>query len=267
MTNSSRFNAKPTESKLTLLEGFEEGFLVEWLTVNGKKITYAVVVLLTLLILVYRFSSSSTAKAEHDFIQAANEFAILTKASAELPASQETLQKLTLLMDKNPELHAAYDGTIGQILLNQGQIDQAKPFIVATLDRTKSDDLAFYSSFSNNTLLISEEKYPEALKSALALQQTMTDTINQNPTQTRFFGAELFAFNLFRIGMLQQQLSDRKGELATWKLWKQYAALEATQTIPARIDPQVFRAVIQQLAIGSISLPDYIAYREKELKE
>ncbi len=72
---------------------------------------------------------------------------------------------------------------------------------------------------------------------------------------------------MFRIGMLQQEFGANEAELRTWQAWKQYADLETGQPLAAKVDSAAFRAVIQQLAIGSFSLPDYIAYREKALQK
>jgi hypothetical protein len=96
----------------------------------------------------------------------------------------------------------------------------------------------------------------------------MNDEIVSVPQTTdRSFGDELFALNLLRIAILQQQLGDRPGELQTWREWKRYAGLEKGDSNSLKVSPVAFRYAIQQLAIGSVSLPDYIAHREKELKQ
>jgi hypothetical protein len=127
--------------------------------------------------------------------------------------------------------------------------------------------LPYYADFATTTLLISDHKYDEALKAALALQQKMNDEIAVIPsTSDRSFGDELFALNLLRVAILQQQAGDAAGELKSWQQWKQYAGLENAGTSGLKVSPVAFRYSIQQLAIGSISLPDYIASRESQLK-
>jgi predicted negative regulator of RcsB-dependent stress response len=265
--------AKPSpsdhESLVTqrgVLGFLEDGAFIEWLSQYGKFIAYGLVALLALLILVYRFSSSHTAKVEQDYIQASNDFVSFVRSTdgKEGAPMKETLQRLTTLMQQHPELHAAYDGALAQTLLNRGQVAEAKPFATATLKRTQSNHLTSYADYASTTLMISEQHYQEALEKALALQKTLSEELKNGDSG---FGEELFALNLLRIGMLQQQLGDQKAELITWKEWLYYAGLEdSPQPSLIKINPQVFRAVIQQLAIGSISLPDYIALRQKVLK-
>lgn len=257
----------PSASKPNFLDSFDEGQLTEWLAAHGKNIIYILGALIILLIAFYSFGSSQKAKQEQDYIQAAQDVALFVNAKTpqETAAATEAYQRLNDIMTRHPELHAAYDGIIAQTLLNRSLITEAKPIALSTLKRISSDDLPFYGDFARTTLLISEQKDQEALASAQSLQKQMIDAINTLPVAQRSFGEELFAMNLFRIGMLQQKLGDNAAELQTWQEWKQYAALDSAKTLPAKVDARAFRAVIQQLAIGTLSIPDYIAYREKAL--
>ncbi len=252
------------------LNSLEEGALTEWLARYGKTIIYGLVAFVAILILVYRLSTGHAVKAEQEYFQAANDYALFTQEgpTKDSPNTNDAFQRLLTIMARHPELHAAYDGALAQTLLNRGQLAEAKPLAIATLERTKSDDLPMYSQYASASLLISEERYQEALDKSQALQQQMIETIGRQPVaQERSFGDELFAFNLLRIAMLEQQLGDTQAELKTWHIWKQYAALEAAKDLPAKVDAQAFRTVIQQLAIGTLALPDYIAYREKVLTQ
>ncbi len=128
--------------KPNLLDSFEEGRLAEWLSKQGKNITYALIALIAILVIFYRFSTSHTAKQELDYIQASQDFTLFTRAnSADAAASQAALHKLTSAMASHPELHAAYDGTIAQTLLDRSQVTEALPFATATLTRTSSNKL------------------------------------------------------------------------------------------------------------------------------
>lgn len=262
----AHLNAPIPKSSLNFLE---EGQFVEWFSKNGKYLTYALLGLLALLIVFYRYGSSQAVQTEQSYIQAANDFAVFKAASNDSTKASEALKQLESLMKKHPELHAAYDGGIAQTLLNRGLASDAKPYAEATLARTRIDDLPYYSDFGATTLLIASENYEEALDKSQAMQQQMSDIIGKtSTTMERSFGDELFALNLFRIAMLQQQLGDKAGELNSWRLWKHYAGLEKdAATSVVKIDTQVFRGIIQQLAVGSLSLPDYISYRENALKK
>lgn len=255
--------------KSSFLDSFQDGHLSEWLTSHGKNIIYGLIALFAIIFIIYSFGSNQKVKQEQDYLQAANDFLAFTRPnpSQDATAKQEAFQRLTDIIARHPELHAAYDGAIAQALLNQNDIAAATPIINSTLARTRSDYLPLYADYAKTSLLISQENYSEALKNALVLQQTMTDALNTQSADARTFGEELFVLNLFRIGILQQKLGDKAGELATWHTWKQYAGLENAQSLPAKVDVQAFRAVIQQLAIGTFSLPDYIAYREKTLSK
>lgn len=268
MSNNTSHHAQTSLPKSSILDYLDEGRLTDWLSEHGKNILYGLGGLVALLALIYAFSSRQNSKAEHEYIRAANDFAFFSKANGtEDPALVQTaLDSLKSLMAKHPELHAAYDGELAQIFLNRNLIEEAKPYAAATLARVKSNDLPFYNDYAEATLLISQKKYENALEGAQALQQKMNEAI-ANQSTARSFGDELFALNLLRIGMLQQELGDHTAELKTWQEWKQHAGLNTAKESTVKVNPQAFRVVMQQLAIGALSLPDYIAYRENILKK
>lgn len=256
-----------TIHKQSFLDSFDANSVVDWLAQNGKNVIYVLLGLIALFVLVYRLSSSNTAKSEKDYLQAATDFSAFVRDNANNDTTtQETFKRLIALMNSHPELHSAYDGAIGQTLLNRGQTSEAKPFIVNTLTRTQAESLMLYNKFAATTLLISEVRYKEALEKSLALQQSMLDELSKDANSKHSFGEVLFAFNLLRIAMLQQQLGNDKEELQAWQQWKNYAGLDRASKQPAIINPMAFRIIIQQLATGNIALPDYIAYRESLLK-
>ncbi|MEI8366412.1 MAG: hypothetical protein WCF65_08350 [Parachlamydiaceae bacterium] len=269
MSSSTSQKSASHESKLSLLDYMDEGRFTDWLALHGKNIIYGLSALLIVLAVVYYLSNTLMTKSEEDYVQAAQDFTVFVQATGTEDAStkNEAYSRLKSLMSTHPELHAAYDGTLAQTFLNRDLVADAKPYITATLSRTQSDALPLYAEFASTTLMISEHHYREALDKAQALQITMTEAIASQVNEAeRGFGAELFALNLLRIAMLQQQTGDTKGELATWHHWKQYARLEAVSGPSANVDPQAFRAVIQRLAVGATSIPDYIAHREKLLQ-
>lgn len=264
----SHSNNNQSAPKLKLLDHIETGNLAIWMNTNGKYIVYGLLGLFVLLIAFYRFSNTHTTESEKSYLQASSDFVNFTKASqSNDPNAENLLSNLIVLMNSHPELHAAYDGALGQLLLNRNAVDEAIPFVTRTLKRTEVNHLSYYNEYASTTLLISEQKYQEALNDALILQEKMGKAINEFADDfQRSFGEELFALNLFRIAMLQQQLGDRAAELQSWQLWKQYAGLSTPKTpLPIRANSQAFRSVIQYLAVGNISLPDYIAFREKTL--
>ena len=264
--HSDQDKAAAKEGIFSLLE---ESAVADWFVANGKYLIYGLCAVLVLFIIFYRVSSSHGREVEQDYIQASSDFITVIKATdSSTPAVENALKQLESLMKSHPELHAIYDGALAQTFLNRSQIDKALPLAESTLARTKVDDLPLYRDFAATTLLISTEKYPEALKNSITLQEKMGQMINTaHGNEESSFSEELFAINLFRIAMLQQQLEDKAAELKSWQEWKQYAGLSGNKTLlSVQIKPQAFRRVIQQLAIGDVSLIDYIAYRENLLQ-
>lgn len=269
--SKAKTTEKSTEislEKSSFLDYFDEGSLGDWLSEHGKNILYGLAGLLGIIFLIYALSSGQTSKAEQEYIQAANDFAYFSRAydSQNQVAATDALARLKALISKHPELHATYDGAVAQILLNRGQTEEALPYANSTLARVKSNNLPFYTDYAQNTLLISQKSYKQALENTLALQQKMKEAMATPPAE-RTFGDELFALNLLRIAMLQQEQGDKTTELQTWQEWKQYAGLNGNRSTDLNINQQAFRTVIQQLAIGSFSLPDYISHRENILKK
>lgn len=263
-TTPDNDNSKSTTPSLSFLD---EGVAAEWFTNNGKSIGYGIAILVTSAFLFYFFTGSHANQKEEDYLQASRDFALFIKAKEDSPSEKAAFTELKSLINTHPELHALYDGAIAQKLFNQSKSTEALQFANPTLKRIEIDNLSFYHSFASTTLLINTEKYKEALSEALSLHDKMGEAINATPDSfERPFGEELFALNLFRIAMLQQQLGEKKEEKQSWQIWKQYAGLTQSDTpLPFKVNAASFRAVIQQLAIGSIALPDYIAYREKAL--
>jgi len=267
MSSSTQPKTDPA-LKLSFLDYMDEGRLNDWLSEKGKYTLYAVTGVLVLFIVIFAFSRGSGRIAEKEYLQAATDFAFFAKTTEaqDSTLTNDAFQRLLTIMDKDPDLHAAYDGAIAQILLNRGRVSEAMPFAERTLERTKTDALSFYRDYASASLMISEGGFHEALQRAQSLQMVMAEIIaEQKSISPRTFGDEIFALNLLRIAMLQQAVGDKAGELQTWRQWKQYAGLQGGRRALDNVDPQAFRAIMQQLAVGAFSLPDYIDHREKVL--
>ena len=214
-------------SETKALSFFDAEAVSAWLTIYGKNLIYGIGALFALILLVYLFGFRNTELTEKAYQQAANDFVVLVRASPnDTEAQEQALKSLQTLMTKHKDIRAAYEGTIAQILINRGDSSGALPLAQQTLNRTAADKLEYYQDYAQTTLLILEEKYTDALAKAQALQGRIDNEIaTVNSWDERSFGPELLPLNLFRIGMLQQQLGDRTGEIATWKQWNTYAGL------------------------------------------
>lgn len=237
-----------------------ENSFIQWISNNSKMLMYSFLGLLAAIILLYRFVFSQSTQSEGDYFNAANRFAQFQKLveQQDIVAAEEALSQLTPIIQRHPELHAQYDGLIAQLLLSTN-VKEAKKFAVPTLARVSQDQLPYYIEFANTTLTIEEKKYADALQQALQLKQKMLE-VAQADNQPLEFGDSLFAFNLLRIGMLQQQLDQKDAELATWQEWNYY--LQSEDTLLAN----AFQQLNQQLVEGKTPLIDYINYRQQVIK-
>lgn len=260
MTKSSN-EIKPL--KPSFFDFLEQSFITEWFSKNGKTVLYGVISAIALLLIVYNFSDRSSIKAEQSYLQAANNFSLFMRSN---PAQTlESLEKVKADIIAHPELHAAYDAAIAQTLLNRNFVSESMPFAESTLTRIQNEELPFYTDFAKTTLTIAQEQFRQALDQSLALQTQMVELL-KNEVQRPSFGMELFAFNLIRIAMLYQKLGDSEAELRTWGELKQYAGLSHRSSDLLKIDVQPFHFIIQKMAVGTLSLPDYISFRERMLK-
>lgn len=250
----------PLPTSMDLASKLEEQPVVQWFAENGKSLLYALGILILFFILGYKLATSGGSQSEADYLHAQSEFARF-QDSDQREVQEESYQRLVTLMDRHPELHAKYDGLLAQTLLNRSQTAEAQKFATAALERTKTENDPYYTDFAQTTVLIGEEKYSEALQRAQALQQKMLPLVSQEKN----YGGLLYANNLVRIGMLQQQLGDKKGELQTWQEWKKLAGL-SKESSGAQIDPLSFLAINDLYSEGKISLVEYIDFRMKTLK-
>lgn len=258
-TQTNQNNPLPTS--VDFASKLEEHPVVQWFAENGKSLLYALGGGILLFILGYKLVNGTGSKSEADFLQAQGDF-VRFQESPDREIQEESFKKLVALLDRHPELHAKYDGLIAQTLLNRSQTAEAQKFAQGALDRTRSENDPFYSDFAQTTMLIAESKYADALQRAEALKQKMLPLV----TKERNFGGLLYADNLVRIGMLQQQLGDTKGELQTWQEWKKLAGFSKESSVN-EIDPLSFQAINSLYSEGKISLMNYIEFREKSLAQ
>lgn len=252
--------------KLDRIESsWEDNPAIQMLAQYGRNALIALLAIIALVFLVYRVTMIGKAQEEMDFWNADKEFRTFTANETELTdplAIEDALIKLNALMNSNPELNAKYDGMIAQTLINRGDAGDAIPFANRGISRTKSENTPFYTSYSESTLLIAQQRYEDALKQSQALDSQMRDAIQKNAAaQDRKFGDTLFALNILRIGILQQQLGLKNEERKTWQEWKQYSSGTATSPLAKAFQHQ--RAIFSE---GKTSISDYIDGRLAALK-
>lgn len=244
------FMSKPSSLKpLSFAEDTDHHPAAEWLIANKKIITIAFAALFALILLAYRLLSNQAVKAENDFFSAQSEFnafqRIVSQPYFTAEAVDQALSKLQGPLERHPELHAKYDGSIAQTLLIANQPAQAAPYAEGVFKRTSQDPVSFYRSYGETSLAIEEGRYGDAYQQALSLK----DLLSQTPT-----GHEtLYLFNLVRLAFLQQQLHLQQEELQTWN------ELQNTDR------PTSLMAVYKLFSQGQASLAHYIDERKKIL--
>lgn len=233
-------------------EVLEENNFVHWCLENGRILIIGFLCVIAMFLVGYRISYGSMMKSEINYINAENNYQRYMSEKNEAEA-QETLMKLSSIMTNHPELYAKYDGLIAQKLIIEGNISESLTFANRAIDRTQSENAPLYSDYSKTAILIAEKKYEEALKNALDLKQLLLK--NEFVMSIESPEGILYAFNLLRIGMLQQQLKLESAELATWNEWK-----------AAKISNEAFQKLANKFNVGQINLTNYIEAREMTLR-
>lgn len=198
---------------------------------------------------------------EADFVSATNAF---TKWEQVLDKQHDELRNLTAMMKKHPELNAQYEAALAQdfIAIQEGQ--QAKEYGEKVIQRTNQP---YFKDYAEGSLLLSQGAYREALEKALYLKKQMLedDAFWEKGSGAKHFGSGLFAFNLVRIATLYQELGMSERELEAWHELKAYAGFGGAQK-DTRISAEGFQSLLNHFSVQDITLLDYIAAREKELR-
>ncbi len=228
-----------------------------------RSVIFFIPLLLVILFMVFKFSLLKS-KAERDVISAK---AAYSKWVSSDNLDTIHLQTLKNILKKRPELSPAYEGPIIQKLVASSQVSQAKLHVESILKRI-GRRCTYYTRFSQSSLRIAQNDHATALQKAIKLKE---DMILDKPFWERQssyqYGSTLFAFNLLRIAMLNQELDHKEDELIAWKELKKYAKWDQidTKSLPLDLDPLAFDRLLSHLTDQKLSLKDYIRYRESKL--
>ena len=260
----------PPLEKGSFADSLEENSLLQWITRNGRLLLYIIVALLVVFFIVYQLTSSSRSKTANDFFSAESDFKLFQQpvsSKTDLTAQNEAFEHLNKILQRLPDLHPKYDGLMAQVFIDRNDVFQANKFAHQALERTFNENHPFYTDFAETTLIITKGQDKEALQRSIDLKQKMLESAAQ-PPEKREFGDDLFALNLLRIAMLQQQTKQTTDELKTWREWLQYAGLGNDKTkIATGIDSKPFQNLLSFYEEGKVSLLNYIEHREKMLNQ
>lgn len=168
-------------------------------------------------------------------------------------------------LSRHPELTAKFGTLIAQRMLTLGETKLAQDYALSALKRTKSLLSPYHAQFSQNTLLISQEKFADALAAAYQLKNAMgTDEqlwANKGPNMRS--GRSLYAYNLLRIASLEREAGSKEGELKAWEELMQSAGWGGYTPHPKTYDPQSYQVLSENFKSGDVSLFEFIQQRKK----
>jgi hypothetical protein len=127
----------------------------------------------------------------------------------------------------------------------------------------------YYAYFSQNTQLVSQGRWSEALSGARQLKKTMENDEGLWKERKSFLqtGRALFAYNLLRIASLERQVGFKEGELTAWDEVLSNAGWKTNEIQPKTYDPETFEQIAKNFQSGEVSLFEYIEQRQKQLRD
>jgi hypothetical protein len=128
-----------------------------------------------------------------------------TEHSKEKPKLLETIEKG---LQAHPELHARYDAKLTQRLIERDQGTLVDRYASRLLEQ-KNLDRSCYGQFANLSLMIAKGNFSEALEESVKLKELME--------HEKWEGTTLYAYQLLRIALLQQQIGTPQEELLAWR--------------------------------------------------
>jgi len=201
--------------QINISDELSENPFVDWLSANKGSILVGLAVVLTLLLFASRFISSRNLNAEADFLQSQVLLTEFQNRGAEMTES-DSLPRLEDILSRHPDLHAKYDGLIAQELIIDREPAKARPFAEQSFQRTSQDGIDAYQDFAKTSLLVSEERYDQALIDTQQLKARMDQDTTHN------FGNILYMANLVRLAVLYQATNKPAEEIAAWKAVEDY---------------------------------------------
>lgn len=221
-----------------------------------KKACYLVLILLSIGLVVGNLVKSN-AHFDQDYLLIKQ---IVAKWEQGEPLLEENTLELKKLLKKYPDLSAQYDAFIGQTLLANFSTQEATPFIDRTLSRTGQP---YFGDYGRTSLKISKGRYEEALQEAVDLKErVIKDKAFWEKSKE---GSVLFAFNLMRIAVLNQQLQRWVEEQKAWQEVKQYGAGKIVSFAEANKSDS-FKEIFNHFSAQDTTLLDYIQTREEVLR-
>lgn len=159
-------------------------------------------------------------------------------------------EKLEHLINTQSYIQKKFDPLIAQQALLHSSTQSCER-VLAQLET----QAPYHASFAKTSLLIKDKRYADALESAYTLKTHLENdtSIWHQKGLTAPSGSILYAFNLARIAILEQQLGNRHAEIATWTL------LDNTQD--TTYHPEARMLLEKAFTDNNLVLSDYISHR------
>jgi hypothetical protein len=236
---------------------FAKTMHAQWVAGNSKTILFSALALLATCFGVYQLSGRQGASPSLHIDKAFQNW--IVQEAQDL----KVYQQLERPMRQHPELQSKFGTAIAQRLLGLGEVKEATKYANAAFKRSHDLNSPYYAAFSKNTLLISEERFAQALENAQQLKLDMLgdDLFWQNRDPFVRSGSILYAYNLLRIAALQCQLGAKEEERIAWNELLENAGWRGEPLNPKTYDPEAYALLAQNFTQGELSLNDYIQRR------
>lgn len=180
----------------------------------------------------------------------------------------ETLYtNIVKFLKQNPASSPGNEQKLTQHLFTLGERHKALFYAHQALKRTKSH-VPYYHEYAYATLLIEEQKYEEALRKALDLQQILQkdDQLWNEKHTIMNRSAHLMASNLLRIATLQRMLGQQSQELKALTALREFLGLASGKENISSASEQTRLTFISDFSSPACSLADFINERERVLR-
>jgi hypothetical protein len=241
-----------------------------WIQENPKKILYLIACIISLFIVMLCFLWKGKEKHIQDY-ELATALAIKLKSGAPLfeesknaeapqpkTSSEQTLNDLIAVVKKNPSLAKEFAGLIAQEMIFTETVQDIAPYAHVAIETLQSCD--GYAQFSENSMLIAQQKYRDAYDKALLLKQNLDAQFSQYDTSKSYSTTPrygLYCFNLLQIAHLANLLDKQEEKQTAVNELKAFMEMQATK--PGTVfDKECINRVYSCLQEGLLTLPDFL---------
>lgn len=232
--NTSDLNAMDNSQ---FYKDLNENPSILWLSNNGQWLAYALIGLFIILFLVYRFTINTSVDQQNIYWKTETNYQTLANPEKTIGQKKEALQQLHSELEIDPSLQPKFDGLIAQNLFQNSLAQDAIPYAERAIKRTQTENSPYFSSYAQNSILITKNQYEEALKNAIQLK---TDLQGKKLDI-------LYLLNLVRIASLQQHLKLPEEKQS----WNEIIQLEKNHSVN----------LLDSIKEGSVTLRKYLETR------